>query len=232
MSHIAVVMFRVISSGLLVAAALFAQAQDTVKVTRVAPKVGDVRAWTVECKFQAQGQEATMTTKSYRKVTKLEANGDYEVESTLKDGKMVIMGTEMEQPPQSNLRHFDKNDLPVGKFETDNDLAEATMAYLLVRYPDEGAKAGDHWAFDVKSFTRGKGVVTMVGIGKKWERECIELKMTYTVASGHGDCDGSVFFDKTNGELLGYDMKFTKVTIAPGLESDGSIVMIPINSGK
>ena len=90
-------MKRVRNIGIVVALAVaaIAIAQDGFKLRRIA-KEGEEISMSLRADVEVMGMSAIFTAKIKDKVTKVEANGDYSVESTQSEGKIKIDAQEMD----------------------------------------------------------------------------------------------------------------------------------------
>ncbi len=97
------IMKRVRNIGMVavLAIAALAIAQDGFKLRRM-PKEGEEITMSLRADVEVMGMNAIFTAKLKDKVTKVEANGDYSVESSQSDGKIKLDGQEDMEAPSGN----------------------------------------------------------------------------------------------------------------------------------
>lgn len=194
---------------------------DVFKITPATPMVGESHSWFFDVKFQALGQDATFVGTLKRKLLKVDDNGDTTWESQMADAKVHIMGSDMDQPSEPSTAVYDKSGKPKGERKGANDLEEILSAMASVKIPAEGVAKDKVFQLDTTGYYKGKSECKIVGVEQYQGHECIKLDVNYTVASGEGSASGPVYLDKNTGILVGYDVKFSKVTVAAGIVTDG-----------
>jgi hypothetical protein len=215
--------------GLLVVA--LSSAQDPTAFTRPPRehKVGTVDRWALEVKFQAMGQDAVFTGNLQRKVVEVQDNGDYSVETRIEEAKVSIMRGTQDQPSEPHVSKVHKDGSPVDPEPLKNELDEVLTAFFSAELPEKGAKSGGTWKLDSQGRVKGEGDVRLVGPVDWQRRKCLQLETTYKCAEPEGTAKGSVYLDRATGRLVGIDATFTKVKVAVGIESDGSVLLKPLS---
>lgn len=168
------------------------------------------------------GQDARFTATLVRKVLKIDDNGDVTWESRMNDGKVNIMGNDMEQPSDPSTKVYDKDGRPKGDRESMNDLEELLTLFASIRPPKEGIAAGKTFEYENKDHFSGSSEAKVVGDEAKDGHQCLKLEVTYNSASGEGKGTGNVFLDKATGIMVYYEAKFTNLAVAAGIVSDGT----------
>lgn len=197
--------------------------QDTVSIPAWKPSEGEVRAWKVELKFTAMNQEGVFTGTAQSKVLKVNADGTYEAENWMDDGKVKIMGSEQEQPGDKHVVKFDKTGQPLEKKDFTSSVDEMLSVFTDVTTPEGGVKVGDKWVLKDKFDRIGKGEGELLGDAEFLGKKCLAFHATYSPKDG-GTCDGKVYLTK-EGLFLGFELTYKEVTVAPGIQSDGSASM-------
>lgn len=198
-------------------------AQDKVIVPVYKPKAGEESAWKVEIKFSAMNQDALFTGTAHSKGVKVNDDGSFETENWMQDGKVSIMGSEQEQPGEKHTVKYDPEGNPVENRDLNSGMEEMLSVFSDVTTPKEGAKVGDKWALKDKFDRIGKGEADFLGEADYNGQKCYAFHAAYSPKSG-GSSDGKIYLGK-DGRLVGFEMTFKEVSIAPGIQSDGSASM-------
>jgi hypothetical protein len=204
--------FKKTSFGLLVAAisvAAFA-AQDAVSLKRVA-KAGDTAKYRLKADVEVQGTEATFSALVTEKISKVESNGNYVVESAQTEGKIVFGGQEMEAPASTQTFTYKPNGEVV---EIKADSVDSSVyrtahltSFIIV---DKAIKTGDEWTHEVKKDEKtgavaAKGTYKVEGSEKIGDFETFKIKFATKETEG-GDtaavCEGISWISKKDGTLV------------------------------
>jgi hypothetical protein len=204
------------------AGAVLAQESPVYASWPFAPKAGEVFVWGLQVKFQAMGQDASFSGKLQRRTLSVDESGGAEMESRLLDGKVTVMGSEMEQTSEPSVYKLDKAGRTLDPSQPGSELEELLKAFLSVSLPQKGAKMGDSWSLDVPGL-KGKGEAKLVEATELEGKKSLRLSVEYKCASGSGSGAGSVHLSAEDGTLLNVDAKFAKVQPGPGIRSDGTV---------
>lgn len=199
----------------------FSQAQDKVIVPRKDPVAGQHLMYSLELTFLVMQQEATFKGTAHQKVIKVEPDGSYEGESWLEKGVLHIMGSDQEQPEEHKVSKHLKGGQPVDKKEFESGIDELLSAFSSSRVPESGAKVGDKWEVQDWFGRLGKCEATFLGLLKVGGKECASIMVAYSPIEG-GSAEGKVYWGLESGDLVALDVRFSKVAIAQGIESDGT----------
>ena len=195
----------------LAAGAAFALAgvQD-VTLKRTA-KVGEVHKYKMTGNMEVMGQSVGLTAILINKTTKVEANGDYTVESSQTEGKINFNGSEMELPSQGSTTTTFKADGTVLDVKGEGvEMGGYRMANLLTAIvPDKVVKVGDSWTSEVKGDTK-KNTVDVKGNYKFESVEKLDngeaAKVVYDLKEVGGEAPatvtGTAWLDVKTGNLL------------------------------
>lgn len=194
---------------LALAAVAFAGAQD-VTLKRTA-KVGEVFKYKMTGNMEVMGQSVGLTAILINKTTKVEANGDYTVESSQSEGKINFNGSEMDLPSQGSTTTTFKADGTVLDVKGEGvEMGGYRMANLLTAIvPEKAVKAGDTWTSEVKGDPK-KNTVDVKG---NYKFDAIEktdageaAKVTYDLKEVGGEApatvNGVAWLDVKTGNLL------------------------------
>jgi len=188
-----------VSVGLFVAALSVAAlaVQDSVNLKR-AVKEGDTAKYRLKGTVDFQGQDIVMTMLITEKVTKVESNGNYTVESTESEGK-VDFGGDQQDIPGETMSTIYKATGEVVDVKTDADkkpsaIRLANLQSFVVQ--DKAVKVGDEWATEVKKDAASgafalKGTYKVEAQEKVGEIDCYKVKFSAKEAEG-GDAAASV----------------------------------------
>lgn len=140
-------------------------ATQTVQVVR-SYKVGDVDVYHVEIKMEG-GMAMTMSMDSSQKVTAVYDNGDADVESTMSNGKMNMMGMDRTLPtgPPQKMR-ISKYGTPVGEAPKGRSMGMDFTKYMRT-LPKSGMTVGQSLDFDEtdpETKTRSKGTTKLESV--------------------------------------------------------------------
>lgn len=205
-------MIRIRNVGIAAIAVLaaIAVAQDGFKLRRT-PKVGDEVVMKLSAEVDVMGMNATFNAKVKEKVTKVDENGDYTIESSQSEGKIKFGDQEMDAPDGG----------------TTTTKYSANGAILEIKGEDVGEDAirlanMNAWQFEPKSYKTGdvieyetKAAATSGGVASKTrivvgEVEKIgawdAVKLTYTFKETTGEApaesSGTAWLDAKTGSLI------------------------------
>jgi hypothetical protein len=204
--------FKKTGIGLLVMALSVAAlaVQDAVSIKRVA-KAGDSAKYRLKADIDFQGMEANFTALVLEKITKIETNGNYVVESTYSEGKVVFSGQEMDAPGTTSTYTYK----PTGEVvsivaETVDSNVYRTAHLTSFVVPDKALKVGDEWATEIKKDEKtgavaAKGAYKIEAEEKVGDFETFKVKYSTKESEG-GDtaavCEGVAWVNKKDGSLV------------------------------
>jgi hypothetical protein len=167
------------------------------------------------------GIAGTLTATVTEKVSAVDANGDYTVESVSKEGK--FKAGEIETATGGG-------DVSKSKYSAKGDLislesAEASSSFRLsnlnsFRYPDKPLKVGDTWTADLPADTK-KGVAAAKITYKveaaekvdKWDTLKIKTTTKESGVSDAAESDGYNWLEVSTGVLVKSETKWTNVPL-------------------
>lgn len=213
--------FKKASFGLLVAAismTAFA-VQDAITLKRVA-KVGDTAKYRLKADVDIQGTEATFTELVTEKITKVEGSGNYTVETSHSEGKIVFGGQEMPADPSTQTFTYKSNGELV-EIKADNvDASHYRTANLTaVIMSDKAVKVGDEWTHEIKKDEKSgavalKSTYKVEAAEKVGDFETFKVKFSTKESEG-GDAaassDGVAWINKKDGSLVKSEGSFKNV---------------------
>ena len=214
--------------GLMVAALSVAAwaVQDGINLKRTA-KVGDSITFKLKADVEVGGMEANFTAKVVEKVTKVESNGNYTVESSQKEGKIQFGGQEMEAPESTQTFTYKATGevLDIKADSVDSSVYRMANLQAFV-VPDKALKTGDEWPVEVKKDEKTgavalKGTYKIDGEEKVGDYDCFRVKFSLKETEG-GDsaasADGTSWISKKDGTLVKADGKWNNAPFpgAPG----------------
>lgn len=170
--------------------AAVAFAADGFKLRR-AVKVGEEITMRLTADVEVMGMSATFSAKIKDKVTKIEDNGDYTIESTQSEGKISFNGQEMDAPggePTSTKYSAAGQILSMsGEAVTDDQMRIASMSAFA--FEDKAYNVGDKIAYETKpSKSNGnvgaKVTLEVSGTEKVGEWETVKVNYTFKETAG------------------------------------------------
>lgn len=215
---------KAITALALASISTFVLAQDKLVLPEKAPKEGEEVVFQLEIKFQAMGQDASFSGQAHQLITKVESDGSYTADSWIENGKISIMGSDQEQPDDRKSKKFDKTGKPLVKEDFESGITEVLAVFANVKFPKEGAVANQKWKL-VDWFDRiGEGNATFVESSDYLGKKAAQIKIEYAPKAG-GSSNGTTYISAETGEFVGLSLSFSKIDVAPGIQSDGTIVM-------
>lgn len=190
--------FNKATVGLFVAALSVAAlaVQDAVTLKRDA-KVGETIKLKLRADLVVMDQDATFEGLVTEKVTKVEPNGNYTVESTQSEGKISVGGQEMPADLQSQTFVYKANGELV-EIKADQVGSEIyRMANLqAVILPSKPVKVGDDWTYEFKKDDKtgavaGKATYKVVAMEKIGDYDCLKILVSAKESDG-GDMAASI----------------------------------------
>lgn len=181
----------------LVALAAVALAQDSFKLRRT-PTVGETVTMRLTADVEVMGMNAVFTAKVTEKVTKVDENGNYTVESTQGEGKVKFGDQEMDAPAGTPTTTLYSAGGEVLEMTGDQVNADAFRIANLsaINVPDKAFAKGDKHDYEIKASekngnTAGKGSLEVLGTEKVGDWDTIKIKYTYKETSGAEPAEGS-----------------------------------------
>lgn len=198
--------------GLFVAAlsvAAFA-VQDAISLKRAA-KSGESIKYRLKADVEIQGMEAAFSTLVTEKVTKVESNGNYVLESAQSEGKVNLSGQEMDVPGTTQTFVYKPNGEVVEiKAETVDGNVYRTANLTAFIVTDKAVKVGDEWTHDIKKDEKtgtmpAKGTYKIEGEEKVGEFDTFKVKFATKETEGGesaASCEGTSWVNKKDGTLV------------------------------
>lgn len=216
-------MYRRIGALTIVFAAALALAGVQEYSLKPAPKAGEVLKYKMSGEMSVMGQTVQLSAVMVNKTTKVEANGNYVVESSMTDGKIVLNGSEMDLGEQPSTTTTYKPDGTVVSVAGETaELGGARMANLTsFVVSDKSVKVGDSWKVEIK----GETAKSTVDVVSNYKLEAIEkvdsvdtAKVSYeTKESGETPAivSGTAWVDVKTGNAVKVESTWKDVPI-PG----------------
>lgn len=165
-------------------------AQDGVNLKRQ-PKVGDAVKYRLKAEVNVAGTDAVFSTLINEKITKVESNGNYTVESTQSDTKLSISGQDSEVPAQGPETTTFKATGEVVEIKSDQVGPEvyrlANLQSMIVQ--DKAVKVGDEWTAEIKKDEK-TGAVAAKGTYKVEAQEKVGDYDTYRIKYSFKETEG------------------------------------------
>lgn len=201
---------RNVTFALLAAVATVAIAADGFKLRRVA-KVGEEITMRLTADVDVMGVSATFTAKIKDKVTKVDENGDYTVESTQSEGKISFNGQDMDAPggePTSTRYAASGSILEMkGGDISDDQMRIASMSAFM--FEDKVYNVGDKIAYETKpSKANGnvgaKVALEVAGTEKVGEFECVKVVYSFKELTGEAPAEstGTAWLSQKDASLV------------------------------
>jgi hypothetical protein len=189
-------------------------------------KAGDLRKYTLSAQIDFSGTPIEFTANTTEKVTKVETDGSYVLESGQTDAKIVMGGASQDSPNGNPVVAHYKPSGEVTKIDGDASSANANayrMATLsMLIDPGKEQQVGDSWTFDVKAnkdtgAVDAKAEYKLIGEEKVGKFDTLKIKVTIKELTGDtpASSDGFVWIDKTDGSEVKTEAKWTNAPV-PG----------------
>lgn len=204
--------FKKTGIGIFVAAlsvAAFA-IQDGVSLKRAA-KAGESLKYRLKADVDFQGTEIALTMQVTEKTSKVEANGNYVVESAQSNGKIVFGGQEMDAPDSTQVTTYTATG-EIIEIKADQVDSNAYRTANLTAFitSDKPVKVGDTWTTEIKKNDKtgavaAKGTYKVEGEEKVGDHECFKVKYTTKEVEGGesaATCDATSWISKKDGSIV------------------------------
>lgn len=187
-------------------------------------KQGEVFKYQMSGELELMGQSVGMKAITVNKTTKVEANGNYVVESAMTDGKISINGGEMDLPEQGGT---------ITTFQPDGTVLDVKgegveqggwrMANLMSAIvPNKALNVGETWTSEVKGDSKKqsvdvKGTYTFEAIEKSdWgDTARIKYELKETSGDAAASMSGTAWIETKTGNMTKLDSTWKDVPI-PG----------------
>ena len=204
--------YKKVGFGLMIAALSMAAIaiDDAISLKRAA-KAGDVAKYRLKADVELQGMEANFTTLITEKVSKVESNGNYVLESTQSDGKVSFSGQEMDVPGSVQTFTYKPNG-EVVEIKAENVDASVYRTAILTSFifADKAVKVGDDWTFEIKKDEKtgtvpAKQTYKVEAEEKVGDVDTFKVKFSTKETEG-GDsaasCEGTAWISKKDSTLV------------------------------
>lgn len=115
-------------------------------VLRRQPKVGDTTKFRVRADFTYKGETATMSMLQTERVSKVDEDGTYELETSSSEAKMFSRGEDRALPDEDPATSsYDRSGAVMKIGSSDDPLAYRRANMLAVILPNKEVKVGDEW---------------------------------------------------------------------------------------
>lgn len=207
--------------GALATAIAFA-AQEAITLARVA-KVGDEAEYKFAATLDFSGIKIDITGKTYDKVTKVDADGTIEVESTQSDIVVKTPDGEQTIDDKNTTKMTVGSDRVLKKYgdEGDEDASNIRLTLLgTVKKPEKPIKVGDKWSADLKHSNKEtfpvKADYEAVALEKIGEWDTIKIKITTKETEGDepASAEGFVWIVLADGTSAKEDMSIKNAPFA------------------
>ena len=210
--------------GLLVATCAVAIAAVDAITLKYAPKVGDSLKYKMTGQLQIMGTSADIAGDFEYKVTKVDTDGSYTIESSQKNMQVSFGGQNM-NPPDSKDTTVSKANGEIVDYQTDHQDPNAwRMAELnSFVYPDKPVSVGDTWQSKVAADTK-KGTVAATcdykvdSLEKVGSHDTAKIKVSYkeTEGSDPASSEGFVWLDTKDSAVVKSEANWTNVPSQQG----------------
>lgn len=211
-------------------AATIAMAADGLVFKQPAKKKGDVVKHTLKANLNVMNMEAVVTSTQVAKVIEVNDAGDYTVESSTENSKVVVGGQEMDQGVPSSIVVYDAKG-EVKKFSGEPDADEYRYYRLLNWHAPEGEKkVGDKWTLDLPGDAKVgsvnvKGEYEFVAEEKVDDTDVIKIKFNVKETEGAEPAghEGTIWLRKSDFEVFKASGKWNAVPIPKaGIAASGT----------
>jgi hypothetical protein len=188
---------RNITFALLAVTAAVAFAADGFKLRRT-PKVGEEINMRLTADVEVMGVNATFTAKIKDKVLKVDANGDYTIESTQSEGKISFNGQDMDAPGgEATSTKYSANGAILemkGTEVSDDQMRIANMSAF--NFEDKTYNVGDKIAYETKPAKSNGNVgakveLVVAGTEKVGEWDAVKVTYNYKELTGEAPAEST-----------------------------------------
>lgn len=213
--------------GLMAVAAISAFATiaaDGISLVRKV-KEGDASTFTLVANVDFNGMDVKVTGTSTEKVTKVDADGSYKVESKQTEMKVEVGGQTMDQPTPDAATTTTY--LPNGEIkliEGENTSADSYRTSNLGVFADPGKEIaiGDSWTHDIKKDEKTGAVTAKAEYKllaeekvKAWDTYKIQFKVAETEGSTPASSEGTIWVAKEDRSMVKTEAKWVNAPM-PG----------------
>lgn len=199
-------------------------------------KQGEVFKYKMSGELDVMGQSVGMSAILINKTTKVEANGNYVVESSQTEGKISINGSDMDLPSQGATITTYKPDGTVLDVQGEGvEMGGYRMANLLSTImSDKPMKVGDEWTSEVKGDTKKstfdvKGAYKFVALEKVDSGDAAKISFELKEQGGEtpGAISGTAWVELKTGNMVKMESTWKDVPV-PGAPTpiSGKVNMI------
>lgn len=201
------------------------------------PKEGDAYRYTMKADLDLGGNPIPLTATLTEKITKVETDGSYTVESSQIEGKVSLNGKEQDIPNGSPTSIIFKASGEVSKVVGDASAATPNsyrMANLSMIFdPGKPVAVGDAWFHEIKpdAATGAVGIradYKLIGEEKIGAIDTLKIKATLKETTGDvpGSSDETVWVDKANGSTVKIEAKWVNAPVPGTLSPVSATVKI------
>jgi len=197
------------------------------------PKEGDSRKFAMRGEIDLGGTLVQVKANISEKVTKVEADGTFTVESNQTDGKVTLNGSENDMPDGTPTTIVFRSNGEISKIPGDAATATANAYRMgnLTMMHDAGkaVNVGDTWTADIKAdaatgAVAGKAEYKLLGEEKVGTFDTLKIKVNVKESTGDapGSVDGTYWINKVDGSMVKSDVKWINVPL-PGNSGIGPL---------
>lgn len=190
------------------------------------PKSGDVMSYKLALELVLVPTNATFTSDLNVRVTDVRANGDYTVETYIKNLKASYEGSERTFPdaPASTDSYNAKGE-PISKLPTEGDDPVSAIVSQITDFyvPDKPAKLHDSWTKTVKGDAKlhivgFKTTYTLVDFEPLGSGQVARVQFDYKRTQGDkpAQARGTFLLDSTNYALAGFNADVKNLVLSEG----------------
>lgn len=175
------------------------------------PKVGEESRLRVSAQIDMQGSTAFFSSLQVEKVTAVEANGDYTVESRQTDARITFGGQTTAIPEAAPMAAVYRASGELATIKADIIAASEVRVSRMNGFvsPGREVKVGDSWSHDYKPSPQngqigGKSEFKLESKENQGERPALVVKFNYKESSGDrpASSNGKMWIDAERGILL------------------------------
>jgi hypothetical protein len=188
------------------------------------PKEGDVLKYKMSGDLQVMGTDATIAADFVYKVTKVDKDGNYTIESSQQNMQINVSGQSM-NPPDSTDTTVNKANGEIVDFQTQNEDPNAWRLAELngFVYPDKPVNVGDEWTSTVTADSK-KGTVAATctykvdSLEKIGTHDTAKIKVSYKETEGTDPAasDGFVWLDTKDSSMVKAESNWTNAPSPQG----------------
>lgn len=203
------------------------------------PKEGDKMQYLLSLKFSVEGQAFESLSDVLVSVPKVEANGDYTVETLHKNNRIIFGGEEKKEPDgddeKPDVDKFNAKGERISKddpVEDQDDLTALLQTVGDLTPPKEPVKKGDTWTEEIKADSKkmikaARVEYEVLGVTKIGAYDVVRVSMKYKQLEGSkpASYEGTISFDLRDMSVVALEASVEDAPLDEGVTGQVKLKM-------